>query len=223
MEKTQCSCPAFYSRILSCPFWFWFGREGIFIWDKKKGKKFYLAYFARTLPCVPGFSDIWEHLFFYQEEIRKIVGRALFKPRLVLIVPEDISRIEKRALEDFCIIAARGREIIFFTQSMLLHSPLEDFIALTLTCRTCCIALMKEGEIKEREFFAVHDCTGESIKENLQKFCRKYHGESLQVYYPQMKETEWLSGQGTAVSFEEMIKGMEEYSRFSQVSGKRLP
>lgn len=98
----------------------------------------------------------------------------------------------------------------------------ENFIALTLTCRICCIALMKEGEIRERKFFAVHDCIRERIKENLQKFCQKYHGEPLQVYYPKTDESEFLSGQGTAISFEEMIKKMEEYLCFRQAAGKRL-
>ena len=194
------------SHIDSCPFWFWFGRDGISIWDKRKEKVFYIAYIEKTLPCLPGFSDIWERFADYQEEIRKIIGRFIIKPRLALIVPEDISRIEKRALEDFCIVAARGRELFEFTQSMILHSPLEDYIALTLTCRTCCIALVREGEIEKREFFAVHDCTRESIKENLQRFCQKYQGETLQVCYPQIEESELLFGQGTGVSFEEMMK-----------------
>lgn len=219
MEKRQFISQHTHLHMESWLFWFWFGREGISIWDKKKGKKFYIGYFNQTLPYVPGFSDIWECVSNYQDEVWKITGKPILKPRVALIVPEDISKLERRALEDFCFLTARAREVILLTQSMVLYSPLEDYIALTLTCRTCCIALMKDGEVKEREFFAVSDCTRESVKENLQKFRRSYQGETLQVYYPEMEESELLSGQGTAVPFEKM---MEECLAFSQAAGKKF-
>lgn len=184
----------------------WTGAEALYIWDRRRKERRDIPFSegdSQNIPYVPKFHVLWEKPKHYQSELRKLVGWR--KCRVLLAVPEDISFIEKIALEDF-IYSALGtrlkrRGLASCSHSLTLGKPTETYIAATRTCRCYCIALVQEGKVTDSELLDAYRLDRFALDGIVRDFQDIAHDRDLRVYYPETEEDWALMGLGKNVSF----------------------
>lgn len=210
-------------------YFLWIGKDAIYIWDRKKKFKeqiLYLESNAEQFPYIPKFHSIWENIGYYKEGMGKILRKKFLNScRILVSVPEDLSGIEKCALEDCIYMSAggrinRSRGFWLCSHSLTLHTPAEDFIAVTGSCRSACIALVRKGEVEQRVFMGRNSFSGKNTGDyginsrDLEQFKKKYGCESLSVYQPYMKgEMENYLDMAELVPFEEIAECLPGFKR----------
>lgn len=220
---------AFGQKMKKTDYFLWIGNEAIYIWDRKKKHKERISYLESNLeqfPFIPKFHSIWENFGYYKDGLGKIMGRNFFNScRILVAVPEDLSGIEKRALEDCIYMATGGRinrssGLWLCSHSLTLHTSAEDYIAVTESCRSVCIALVRNGGVEQRIFVGRNFSAGEDMGDHgiysreLERFRKKYDGESLCVYQPYMEgEMEKHLDMAVFVPFEEIAECLPGFER----------
>lgn len=220
---------AFDQKMKKTDYFLWIGNEAIYIWDRKKKHKERISYLESNLeqfPFIPKFHNIWENIGYYKDGLGKIMGRNFFNScRILVAVPEDLSGIEKRALEDCIYMAAGGRinrssGLWLCSHSLTLHTSAEDYIAVTESCRSVCVALVRNGGVEQRVFVGRNSFAGKNMEsceiysQEIERFRRKYDCESLDIYQPYMEgEMEKRQDMAVLVPFEEIAECLLGFER----------
>lgn len=185
----------------------WVGGDALLIWDRRRKQEKKVPFSledTQKIPYIPKFHILWENPAYYQTELRKALGRGKF--RILLSVPEDVTFIEKTALEDF-IYAAMGRRLkrrrglAVCSHSVLLGRPKGQYIAATRTCRCYCIALVKDGEIIDSELIDAFRSDRGALDWSVHDLAVKAKSSRLKVYYPESEEDWTLINLGVNVPF----------------------
>lgn len=199
-------------KLLARDTFLWIGNEAIHVWDQRNAQVGYIPFIngsAGEIPYVPKFHSVWEDSPHYQEELRGLLGKR--RRRVLLAVPEDATAIERTALEDFVHAAIGDRlkrleGLAVCTQSQVLRASSGTFIALTSSCRCCCVALVRDGEVQAKTLLDAAESSRTDLFVPIRDYRSKHPSGMLDIYYPQTEENQILAGLGTPVSFEQMIE-----------------
>lgn len=185
----------------------WVGGDGLRIWDKRKKQERVIPFDmedALNIPYVPRFHTLWERPKYYQTELRKILG--ISRRRVLMAVPEDVTFVERTALEDFIHAALghrlrRRRGLMVCPHSVALGRPKGQYIAVSRTCRCYCVALVKDGEMTDFELLDAYRADRFALDGIVRDFRAQAHDSGLKVYYPETEEDWAMMALGKNVPF----------------------
>lgn len=157
------------------------------------------------VPYIPHFHGLWEEAS--QNSFRQLAqalgGRLRVRMGCILAaIPDDTTWIERKALEEFFIMAGSGatnKRLFLCPQSTLLRPPGETFAAVTWSCRCFSVCLVKNGSVSNRVYLDAARCSPEGLSATVRQVCS---GESLPVYYPDWETTPMAIRAGTGVPFD---------------------
>ncbi|MCI8478807.1 MAG: hypothetical protein HFE97_10825 [Oscillospiraceae bacterium] len=182
----------------------WIGTDAIYVWNKKEGKQDRIPFSPpEEIPYVPNFHTLWEdtkarEVPYMTALTRLLGGRLRAKMSCILLAaPDDITWIERRALEDFALMAGAGavnKRLFFCPQSVALRPPEEQFLAITWSCRCFTLCLVREGAVEKTYWLPLSQTSREALHSAVKRL------ESLPVYYPQIEPAPFPLDIGTGRS-----------------------
>lgn len=192
----------------------WVGNEALCVRNVKEGESTNIPLRPREeIPYVPRFYTVWEEgeggrngASCREMFIRALGGRLRARmSRVVLAVPDDIVWVEKRALEDFALMAGTGgvgRRLFFCPQGEVLRGSGERYIGVTWSSRCWSVSRVREGSAERK----LHLDIARSGPEELASAVRTLDaGERLPVYYPGIEDAPLPVDFGSAVSLEQIF------------------
>lgn len=185
----------------------WIGEDAMHVWDRRRDEESEIPFVllkSQKIPYVPQFHILWEDPAYYQSELRDALGRG--KHRVLLAIPEDVTAVERIALEDFIYAALERRlkrnGLLVCSHSVVLGE--DRYIAVTRTCRCYCVALVEDGEVSESRLLDAHKSERSTLDWEVRDYRRASGDHELPVYYPETEEDWTLMGLGKSVSFSRM-------------------
>lgn len=187
----------------------WIGGEAIYV--RRRGNaatvKLELPP-ASPVPYVPRLYGVWEEAEQKgcQQRLTQALGGRLRTRagRILVAIPDDITWIETRALQDYFLMAGSGapdKRLFLFPQSVLLHPAQEPFLAVTWSCRCLSVCQVRDGAAIGRVYLDIARSGPEELAGAISSLCA---AERLPVYYPAVEAAPLPSMPGIGIPLDQM-------------------
>lgn len=190
----------------------WIGNDSIYIWNRKENKEERIDLSpAENIPYIPKFHTVWDETYSFDTINRALGGNPwIHIKRVMMAVPDDITRIERQALTEFALMAGIGRKLALCSQSLLLSPLAARYISITWSCRCFSICLVNNGIPVKKSWVGISNAQSDLIAEikNIDS------GENLPVFYPQIEEPPFPIKIGDGLSLERLAKSLSGESIF---------
>ena len=187
----------------------WVGNDALYIWHKKEAVKEQIELPpAGAVPFVPRFHGIWEEASQKdcQTQLTNALGGRLRMrmSRILVAIPDDITWIETRALQDFFLMSGSGaldKGVFFYPQSVLLGPSEESFTALTWSCRCLNVCQVRNGTVISYVHLDHSHCDPKDLASAIKSISPNEH---LPVYFPGIEAAPIAMESGLRMSLEQI-------------------
>lgn len=187
----------------------WVGNDALYIWHKKEAVKEQIELPpAGPVPFVPRLHGIWEEASqkVCQTQLSNALGGRLRMrmSHILVAMPDDITWIETRALQDFFLMSGSGapdKRVFFYPQSVLLGPSGESFTAVTWSCRCLNVCQVRNSTVISRIHLDHSHCDSKDLASAIKSISPYEH---LPVYFPGIETTPIAMESGQKISLEQI-------------------
>lgn len=186
-------------------YFLWIGNNAIHIWSQKERSAQQVVFHPKeSIPYVPKFHAVWEGTD-CPDQLRRMIGgkfRARMS-RILMAVPDDISCIEEKALEEFAMFARSSmseKKFLMVPQALILEPALEKYIAITWSCRCFSVSLVQNKAVIKKNWTDISS-NQENLLSEVKKICPY---ENLPVIYPQIDTSPFPLAFGKGIPLEDI-------------------
>lgn len=146
---------------------------------------------AKVYPNVPFYSNLFQDKIDINTVGKCIKDRLkqckskieLMKPLVFVLMPDDITDVDKRAIQEFTMVLFKPKEVLLVCECVF-SAPVEeqDYICIYKSCRMIVITYVKEKDIKAQKFIENKDYTIDEIKRFIYNLHEDCMFNKLRVY-----------------------------------------
>ena len=127
----------------------------------------------KQMPNIPFHHYLWDDpeksSRDFSEFRRQLLGNHLVskivKPTVFLVLPEDFSEVDKRALIEFCMFC--GAHTVHVMPECLLLSDAAEYVAITRTCRMTVLCLVRQKDIVQTRYLENREYSEDDMKREI--------------------------------------------------------